>query len=108
MTENEKIALVKTLVLNDARATTELVTTYLAVAKDAVLNRLYPHGIPGSITAVPARYEYTQCKLAARYFLRRGAEGELKHDENGINVTYDSTDDADILAEILPFARVVG
>ena len=108
MTDNEKISLVKALVLNDARATTEVVTTYLAVAKAAVLNRLYPHGIPDEVTEVPERYGYTQSKLAARYFFRRGAEGEVRHDENGVNVTYASPNDEDILSEILPYARVIG
>lgn len=108
MTDNEKISLVKALVLNDARATTEVVTTYLAVAKAAVLNRLYPHGIPDEVCGMPCRYDYTQCKLAARYFFRRGAEGEVRHDENGVNVTYDSPNDEDILSEILPYARVIG
>ena len=107
MTDNEKVMAVQTLV-GDEQATSDIITLYLAVARDAILNRLYPHGIPDTEMLVPTRYEYTQCKLAARYFLRRGAEGEITHSENGIARTYASADDADILNEVLPYAKVAG
>lgn len=107
MTDNEKVQAVQTLV-SDEQATSDIVSLYLAVARDAILNRLYPHGIPDDNMLIPARYEYTQCKLAARYFLRRGAEGEITHSENGIARTYGTTDDGDILNEVLPYAKVAG
>ena len=105
MTESEKIATVQTLVGNDSEATQAVVTVYLAFAEDAVKQRLYPFGFDED-TPMPAKYEILQCKLAARYFLRRGAEGETVHAENGITRHYGSVDDADLLKEILPFAEV--
>ena len=54
------------------------------------------------------RYDSIQCDLAARYFLRRGGQGEINHEENGVNRQYGSVDDADILEKLTPFAKVGG
>lgn len=107
MTNEEKILNVQTLVENDEAATDALVSVYLASAEAAILRRLYPFGIPEG-AAVPGIYEFSQCELAARYFLRRGAQGEVVHNENGVNRTYGSTNDEDILREIMPYGKVMG
>lgn len=106
MTQAEKITRVKTLLDNDTTATDSLVTVFLAEAKDTILNRIYPFGIPYDVTEVPTRYETFECSLAQRYFLRRGAEGEIVHNENGVNRTYDTVSDEDILRNIIQVARV--
>ena len=106
MTQAEKITRVKTLLDNDPQATDSLVTVFLADANDTILNRIYPFGIPSEITEVPDRYVSFQCRLAQRYFLRRGAEGEIAHDENGVNRTYQSVNDEDILRNIIQVAKV--
>ena len=108
MTEAEKITTVKTLVENDAAATDAVVTVYLKDAESAILRRLYPWGIPDTVTEVPSEYEMLQCKLAMRYFLKRGAEGEYIHDENGTNRHYGSVNDEDLLSEVVPYAKVIG
>ena len=105
MTDLEKVTTTQTLVENDAAATSALVTVYLKDAEAAIFRRLYPFGIPSGAT-VPALYEMLQCKLAARYFLRRGAEGEIKHDENGYNRTYQNVNDEDLLCEVIQIAKV--
>lgn len=107
MTNEEKILNVQTLVENDEAATDALVSVYLSQAKAAILRRLYPFGIPEDAD-VPPIYEYSQCELASRYFLRRGAQGEVAHNENGVNRTYGSVNDEDILREIMPYAKVMG
>lgn len=107
MTESEKVTLTTALVDNDIEATPEIVAVYLSVAKDAILKRRYPFG-GCECCFVPAEYEVLQCQLAARYFLRRGGEGEVAHSENGINRTYGSVNDSDLLQEIVPFAKVGG
>ena len=76
MTESEKVTLTTALVDNDIEATPEIVAVYLSVAKDAILKRRYPFG-GCECCYVPAEYEVLQCQLAARYFLRRGGEGEV-------------------------------
>lgn len=108
MTNAEKIATVKTIVENDAAATDAVVTVYLKDAEAAILRRLYPWGIPTTVTDVPSEYEMLQCKLAMRYFLKRGAEGEYIHDENGTNRHYGSVNDEDLLSEVVPYAKVIG
>ena len=104
MTDTEKILTVQTLV-DDEAATDALVGVYLSDASAEILLRLYPFGVPAGST-VPVQYHYHQCRLAARYWLRKGAEGEVTHNENGVNRTYGSANDEDILREIMPYARV--
>lgn len=106
MENTTAISTVKTLVENDPSATDEIVTIYLQDAQAAILRRLYPFGIPADVTAVPAIYELLWCKLAARYFLRRGAEGENLHGENGIERRYGSVNDEDLLSEVTPYVWV--
>ena len=108
MTTAEKIAIVKTLVENDAAATDAVVSVYLSDAEMAILRRLYRvyADMPDGAT-IPAIYDFLSCKLAARYFLRRGGEGEISHNENGVNRTYGSVNDEDLLREVLPYAKVM-
>ena len=105
MNPSEKITTVKTLV-NDSTLTDDFVTVYLNKAESAIRNRMYPFGLPKEngqeITfVVPAKYEMLQCDLASRYILRRGGEGEIKHGENGIERTSSSTNDEDLLMEVM-------
>ena len=106
MTDSEKTAMVKTLVESDAEATDDVVAVYLDLAKSAMLERLYPYD--ASQTDIPSRYDAIQCELAARYFLRRGGQGEINHEENGVNRQYGTVDDEDILKRLTPFAKVGG
>ena len=106
MKQSDKITTVKMLLDNDAQATDSLVTVLLKDAEYTILNRMYPFGIPED-TELPLRYEYYQCRLAQRYFLRRGAEGEIVHNENGVNRTYQSVNDEDILRNIVQIAKAV-
>ena len=102
MTTNEKVATIKALA-NDETLTEDLVTVYLNKAEGAIRNRMYPFNLPEGMTTfvVPAKYEMLQCELACNYILKRGAEGELVHNENGINRTYDSVNESRLLAEVM-------
>lgn len=104
MKEADKITAVRTLVENDPNATDAIIKVYLDDAQDAILHRRYPFGIPVEYDL--SRYDRLQCKLAARYFLRRGAEGEITHNENGVNRTYGSVNDEDLLSEVIQVAKV--
>ena len=107
MTLAEKITMVKTLA-NESDLTDAFVTVYLNKAESAIRNRMYPFNLPldsetgEPITfTVPAKYEMLQCELACRYVTRRGAEGEVTHKENGIDRTYGSVNDSDLLSEVM-------
>lgn len=108
MTNAEKIAMVKVLVESDPEATDEVVSAYLSLALSAMIERLFPYDSNKDEADVPVRYDMTQCELAARYFLRRGGQGEINHEENGVNRQYGTVDDEDILKRLTPFAKVGG
>lgn len=108
MTQAEKIVMVQTLVENDAEATDTVVPVYLTLALNTMLERLYPYDSTKAAEDIPERYDTIQCELAARYYLRRGGQGEINHEENGVNRQYASVDDEDILRRLTPFAKVGG
>lgn len=103
MTLSEKITMVKTLA-NESTLTDDFVTVYINMAESAIFNRIYPFGKTfeeGQAFVVPKEYEILQCRLASRYLARRGGEGEIKHAENGIDRTYGSVNDEDLLMEVM-------
>lgn len=105
MTTNDKIALVQVYVGDQSGIVTpQLCESYLALAKSEILNRLHPFGVPDGVDDIPNRYDYTQCKYAAYCILKRGAEGEFTHTENGIARQYNS--ETEILNEIVPMGGI--
>jgi len=106
MSDSAKIARVKSLVGNDATATDEVVSELLDQAEDAILGVMYPLIDDFGQFSIPAKYSSLQCDLAARYFARMGANGEVTHNENGINRSWGSPDDADLLRKVTPKAKV--
>ena len=107
MTNAEKINMVKALIPDGEDATDALVSVYLEDAKAAILRRRYPFGVPDN-AELSNGHEMLQVKLATRYFLRSGGDGEIRHSENGIDRTYGSVNDEDLLMEVTPFAKVIG
>lgn len=108
MTTAEKIANVKVRVENDPAATDEVLAVYLSDAERDILRRLYrAYGYVPEGTVLPGMWEVDQCDLAARRFLRRGGQAEIAHSENGVNRTYHSTDDEEILKNVIPYAKVM-
>ena len=67
-----------------------LLTLYLNTAGQKILDRLYP--FDSTQTTVPAKYQTKQVEIAQYLYLKRGAEGETSHNENGINRAYESAD----------------
>ena len=106
MTDNEKITMVQAF-FEDAPSTA-VCTAALLKGRYAVMQQRY--GLVGFTddTPFPVQFEMEQCELAARWISRQGGYGEIAHNENGINRTYASEDDSDILKRIPPYAKVVG
>lgn len=107
MTSAQKTERVLLLIGNDPDATEELIEVYLDDAKDAIMHRAYPFGTPEDAYEVPEKYHALQCKLALRYYLRRGGEGQNISIENGVHRHYDSVNDEDLLRTITPYAQVI-
>ena len=103
MSEAEKIALCQQMI-PDANVTTDMISAYLNLAMQRIVDRLYPFGT--TLMALPSRYDMLQCELAVRMIARRGGEGEVSHSENGISRSWDSADDMDLLQRIVPFVGV--
>ena len=108
MTDAEKIAMTKVYCENDPTATDEVLTVYLTLAKNKMLERLFPFDTTKDGGDIPSRYDTIQCELAGRYFLRQGGQAEINHEENGVNRAYSSVEDEDILSRLTPFAKVGG
>lgn len=60
----------------------ELLSVYLSLAKDKILNHRYPFGTRP--TDIEERYEQDQVELGVVLFNLRGAEGQNAHTENGV------------------------
>ena len=104
MTDNEKLELLKNMY--DGDESDAVLSTYLALAADKILNRLYPFDT--SKTEIPDRYIRTQISIACYLLGKRGAEGETAHKENGIDRTYASADvPEDMLKDIIPLCGVM-
>lgn len=89
--------------LNEASAS--LISVYLEMAAQRMISRIYPFDPSKTVADLPSNYDMLQVELASRYYARAGAEGEIAHHENGINRTYKSVDDEDILARLTPYCK---
>ena len=106
MTNAEKLARLEVLISPDT-AETELLEALLGQAEGIVLNRRYPLGPPEGAT-VPKQYEHIQLQIALELFAKRGAEGQIEHDENGIGRKYESSNVSNsLLRRITPIVGSV-
>ena len=87
----------------------ELLSTYLDFAGQKILHKMYPFGMPDEVTDVPFRYQSRQVEIALQMFLKRGAEGELTHTENGITRQCARGDiPSELLSDIPSFVKGLG
>ena len=86
-----------------------VLSTYLTLAEDAILTRLYPYAKDDEEHVVPKKYHTLQVEIAVYMLNKRGAEGEVQHIENGIHRNYGSADvPDDMLSRIVPYVGVIG
>ena len=82
-----------------------VLSTYLFLAKGKVLSQAYPYG---GADEVPSEYESVWIEIAVFMLNKRGAEGEQRHSENGVDRTYDGGDiPTELLRKIIPKAGVI-
>lgn len=101
MTDPDKIAQLEVLISPDT-ASTDLLIFLLDQAAGIVLNKRYPFGPPDGAT-VPIAYEHIQLQIAVELFSKMGAEGQTRHDENGVSRTWEAGDvSPSLLKRIVP------
>ena len=95
MTIEQKVNVMQTM-MNDISLEEDVAIVYLDLAKQKLINHIYPFDLEQ--TELPSRYDMKQIELAIVLFNKRGAEGEEKHDENGVARIYEN--ERKILASI--------
>ena len=87
MTDEAKLSRLKILLGITVNDEDELLTEYLAIAKDEILNWLYIRlgAVPGGVDTVPTAYEQIQIMAVVAAYNIRGAEGQTLHIENGVH-----------------------
>ena len=109
MTDIEKLTLCRVMVGQPATAdgwSDDVLNAYLNIAGRKIINRAYPYD--DTITEVPNRYGCLQCEIATYLLNKRGAEGEVSHNENGINRTYENADVPDsMLSDVIVHCGVI-
>lgn len=104
MTENELIQVAAGMVGAKGEDETK-VAAYLTLAKQKILNRLYP--FRDDVDVVPPKYHALQCEIAAYLYNKQGAEGQLAHSENGVSRSYENGDVPEsLMRQITPYGRV--
>ena len=87
MTLDEKIDVFRTMLGSEYdEEDSTVVTTYLNMAQQRILNHRFPFGT--KLVEVEPQFEYLQIELAVVLYNQRGAEGQEKHSENGVSRTW--------------------
>ena len=80
----------------------DIINAYLDIAKNKILLRAFPFQDTSSME-VPEKYHSLWIDATVFLILKRGAEGETTHNENGVNRTWASDDlPVYMLKEIVP------
>lgn len=106
MSDEDKLAQVRSL--TGAAGEDDILNAYLAAAKGYILNARNPFSDDPEGEEWETRFDSLQCEIAADMYFRRGAEGELAHDENGVKRTWGSAGVSSHLAQrITPRGKVL-
>ena len=106
MTMSERIDMLDLTVGGHEEA--RVLTAYLRMAGDAMLNKMYAINMIDRPEDVPEVYHMRQVEIAAFLMNKRGAEGETKHIENGTHRNYQGAYIPDTMFEgLVPFVGLV-
>ena len=118
MTKDEKLAMLRALAGEEFAKDDEVeaevlsdgvLSAYLLLAGQKIINKAYPFAKDGEVTEVPAKYEMLQIQIAAYMCNRRFSEGETRHIEVGTQRDYASADvPDDMLSSIVPRCGIPG
>lgn len=104
MTTADKTTYTATLL--DNAVTEEIIQAYLEAAAEGILRKRYPFGSEGK--EVPDQYCRLQCEIAAYLINKRGAEGQLSHNENGVSRSYEASYiPSSMLKWVIPYCGVL-
>ena len=107
MTQAEKIIILKQM-LDDSGDSDEVLSAYLNMAEQKILNRMHQFHEDYEGISVPDKYVMVQLNIAVYLLNKRGAEGEIQHIENGIHRNYGSADIPDaLLKDVVPFCKAI-
>lgn len=115
MTKEEKIAYVRNMGdfkekddMGEYVDSDEVISAFLTKAEVEIMNRAYPYGYDENMD-FPKKYEILACDIAVFLMLKRGAEGEIDHSENGISRSYMSAYiPEEMLTPVVPHCAVIG
>ena len=110
MTDSQKLNRLKILLGPDVTDEDELLSEYLNIAKDEILNWLYIRlgTVPPDVDEVPTAYEQIQIMSVVAAYNIRGAEGQTKHEENGVNRIFVYEDLVKyIRTNVFPYVRLL-
>lgn len=108
MTEPMKLKMLSQMV-DEVEYDEELLPIYLDMAAEIVLNTMYPFRENDSDDLpVPPKYHMAQVEIAAVLFSKRGAEGQMTHDENGVKRVYAASSvPTELLQRITPYVGAI-
>ena len=107
MTDDEKLTMLKAFLNENKGEETadSVLLAYLSLAGSKVIQRAYPYRT--DVETVPDKYAVNQVEIACYLLNKRGAEGEITHNENGVSRSYESASIPEsMLKGIVPFVSV--
>lgn len=110
MTPEAKLTRLKILLGITANDEDVLLTEYLDIAKDEILNWLYIRlgAVPTDVDEVPTAYEQIQIMAVVAAYNIRGAEGQTLHIENGMHRNFVYEDLVKyVQTHVYPYVRVL-
>ena len=104
MTIDEKIALVQVM---SNEYDEDRIAAMLTLAGSRIIEKAYP--FDHDVEEVPVRYHALQCEIASYLMSRMDSQGETRHNENGVDITWASDSvPSSMLDNVVPFSKAWG
>lgn len=104
MTDENKLANLKTLLGIKTTDEDAQLGVYLEMAKDEIMNWLYSSAGESEGAPFPERYDWIQINACIAGFNLSGAENQMTHSENGISRTFRYSDMIEYIhAHVYPY-----